>query len=124
MLHRKKILIVDDEPEITELLTEVLEKAGFTTEVAEDGIKAQTYFKRNLPDLAIVDMLLPGEHGINVVKKIKKDYFIPVIIISGIYKEAELIQLIDDYFVEAFLEKPLDINKLVETVNSILNAKE
>lgn len=120
---KKLILIVDDDPQIADLLKEFFEIKGFDAAVAKDGIKALDYFKKALPDIVITDLLLPGEHGIDVIKTIKEKYFVPVIIISGIYKEEELENVIEDYFVEAFLEKPVNTDELLETVNSIINAR-
>jgi DNA-binding response OmpR family regulator len=118
---KKLILIVDDDPQIADLLKEFFELKGFEAAVAKDGIKALDFFKKALPDIVITDLLLPGEHGIDVIRTIKEKYFVPVIIISGIYKKEELENVIEDYFVEGFLQKPVDTDTLLETVNSILN---
>ncbi len=118
--NQKHILIIDDEEEITRVMSSFFEKFGFSTESAHDGIKALASVKNRLPDIVITDLLLPGEHGINIVKTIKEKYFIPVIIITGIYEEAELKSLIEDYFVEAFFAKPFDLEKLLEKVKDIL----
>ena len=83
---KKHILIVDDEEEITALLKTFFELKGFSVAVMEDGITALNYISEILPDLVVTDLLLPGEHGIDVIKTIKKKYFIPVIIITGIYQ--------------------------------------
>lgn len=123
MQSKKHILIIDDEPEVTELLKNFFEENNFTTKIITDGNKALDYFKNVLPDIVITDLLLPGEHGINVIKIIKEKYFVPVIVITGIYKKKELKNVVDDYSVEAFFEKPVNLEALLEKVNSILNAR-
>lgn len=123
MQNKKHILIIDDEKGMVDLLKDFFEKNNFSTEIATDGIMALACIKIKLPDFVITDLLLPGEHGINIVKTIKKKYFIPIIMMSGIYKEEEVRDMMDEYFVEAFFEKPFDLNVLLKKVNSILNAK-
>ncbi len=123
-MHSKKhILIIDDEPDVTDLLKDFFEQKNFKTEIIADGNEALGSFKDRLPDIVITDLLLPGEHGINVIKTIKEKYSLPVIIITGIYKKKELKNVIDDYSVEGFFEKPLNLEALLEKVNSILNVR-
>lgn len=119
----KNILVVDDEENIREFLKDFLEEHNFNVTLAEDGQKAQELIEENLPELMIVDLLLPGEHGITLIKTVKEKYFIPTIIISSIYDRDEIEDFMEEYFVEAFLEKPLNLDLLLEKINSIINAK-
>ena len=123
MQSKKHILIIDDEPEVTDLLKDFFEKNNFTAEIVADGNEALKSFKDALPDIVITDLLLPGEHGINVIKTIKEKFSLPVIIITGVYEKDELKNVIDDYMVEAFFEKPVNLEALLEKVNSVLNAR-
>ncbi|MCP5105697.1 MAG: response regulator [bacterium] len=123
MQNKKRILVIDDELDVTDMLRDFLEANGFTVDTASDGLKGLACLKSFVPALVITDLLLPGEHGINIVKTIKEKYFLPVIIISSIYSEEELKDTMEEYFVEAFLDKPFDLNVLLETINIILNAK-
>jgi CheY-like chemotaxis protein len=120
---KKHVLVIDDDQEIIELLTDFFEGNGFSVGYASNGIDGLEYLNRQIPDLIISDLLLPGEHGLNVIKAIKEKYFIPVIIISSIYKEKQLKSVMEEHFVEAFFSKPLKLDVLLEKVNSILNAK-
>jgi len=123
MQSKKHILIIDDEPDVTDLLKDFFEQNNFKTEIVEDGSKALMSFKDALPDIVITDLLLPGEHGINVIKTIKDEYSLPVIIITGIYKKEEIKNVIDDYSVEGFFEKPVNLEALLKKVNFILNVR-
>jgi len=123
MPDKKNILIIDDDQEVIDLLKDYLEVNGFDTTSFTDGLDALNYLKENLPDLVLTDLLLPGEHGINVVKQIKEKYFLPVIMMSSIYEEKELTHVMDDYFVEGFFQKPFELHALLKKVNEILNAK-
>lgn len=119
----KNILVVDDEENIREFLKEFLEEHNFKVTLADDGQKALELIEENLPGLMIVDLLLPGEHGIPLIKTVKEKYFIPTIIISSIYDRDEIEDFMEEYFVEAFLEKPLNLDLLLEKINSIINAR-
>ena len=120
---KKHILIIDDDQEIIELLKDFFEGNGFSVGTASNGLDGLEYFKRQIPDLIISDLLLPGEHGLNMIRTIKEKYFVPVIMISSIYKENQLESVMEEYFVEAFFSKPLKLDVLLEKVNSILNAR-
>jgi two-component system nitrogen regulation response regulator NtrX len=121
MEEKNTILIVDDEKDIRLLLREFLEKNGFTVLAAEDGQQALQLVGEHLPDLVITDLLLPKEHGIEVMQAIKDRYLLPIIAISGIYKQEEIKARIGDVFIEGFFEKPLDLEAILACVRSILN---
>ena len=118
----KDILVVDDEKEIRDLLKDCLEENHFNVLLAVDGIKALELIEERPPGLVIVDLLLPGEHGINLIKTVKEKYFIPVIIVSGVYRQEEVSDFMEEYSVEGFLEKPIDLNKLLEKIHQAVNA--
>jgi len=119
----KDILVVDDEQDIRDLLKDFLEGHSFNVQLAEDGLKAIELIEKKPPGIIIVDLLLPGEHGINLIKTVKEKYFIPTIIISGIYKKEEVEDFIEEYFVEGYFEKPVNLNALLKKIKSIVDAK-
>jgi DNA-binding NtrC family response regulator len=121
MQDKRIILVIDDEPDIRDLLKDFLEDNHFSVNVVDDGAEALESMEKNRPDIVITDLLLPGEHGIDLIKIIKEKYFIPVIVISGIYRADEVTHVIKDEFVEEFFEKPLDLPRVLEKINSILN---
>jgi DNA-binding response OmpR family regulator len=120
MNKKNLILIVDDEGEIRLLLKEFLEKKDFEVLVAEDGQKALELAEKRIPDLVITDLLLPKEHGIDVMHAIKDRFFIPIIAISGIYKKAEIKEKVDDIYLDGFYEKPLNLEELLKGIQAIL----
>ena len=121
MEKKNLILIVDDEKEIRQLLKEFLEKNGFDVLEAEDGQKALKLAGEHVPDLVITDMLLPKEHGIEVMQSIKDKLFLPIIAISGIYKKSEIKEKIADVYIDGFFEKPLNLEEMLACIHSILN---
>jgi DNA-binding response OmpR family regulator len=120
-LPKQSILVIEDDPEVQELLTDFLQVKGFSVTAESDGLKALELIPKILPDIIIMDLLLPGEHGINVIKEVKEKYFIPIIIVSGIYSREDIDPIMEEYFVEAFMKKPLNLGLLVNQINKIIN---
>jgi len=117
-----KILIVEDDPDIRELLRFNLEKAGYTLFLAEDGEKALTLARKHSPDIILLDLMLPGVDGLEVCRTLKKDpelQRIPVIMVTA--KGEELDRVVglelgaDDYVV-----KPFSPQELVSRVKAVL----
>jgi len=121
MEAKREILIVEDEEETRELLATFFRENNYDVREAGNGTDALHLLTDKVPDLVITDLLLPGEHGVDLVRKIKDRYFIPVIIISGIYRAEEVRDVIENYFVEGFFEKPVNVMTLLRKVNVILN---
>lgn len=121
MEKKHTILVVDDEAEIRQLLQEFLERNGFGVVTAEDGQQALKMAGEHIPDLVITDLLLPKEHGIDVMQTIKDKFFLPIIAISGIYRKDEVQGRIGDVFIDGFFAKPLDLDGILACVRSILN---
>ena len=120
MNKKNLILVVDDEAEIRSLLKEFLEGKNYEVWLAEDGQKAIELAEKLTPDLVITDLLLPKEHGIDVLHQIKERFFIPVIAISGIYTKKEIMEDVDDVFLDGFYEKPLNLEDMLKGIQAIL----
>jgi len=124
MTKGKKILIVEDEGDIGTLLERFLEENGFSITLAEDGRTAAELLKKKDFDLLIVDLLLPGEHGMDLIKMKGHNFTTPIIIVSGVYDEAELFNKAKDSNIKYFIKKPFDLTDLLEKVNSAINADQ
>lgn len=117
----KKILIVDDDKDLREMMQLLLQQKGYTVIVAgtcEDGISA---FYRENPDLILLDINVHDEDGREVCRKIKSDaqyYHIPVIMISG---NAEALKTYKTYGANDIMEKPFDFDMLQQMVASYLD---
>jgi CheY-like chemotaxis protein len=122
MTEKKVILVVDDEADIRTLLKDFLENKNFCVLEAADGAQALELAKKHVPDLIITDMLLPKVHGIEVAQLIKDNFFIPIIGISGVYRKDEIAQEMDDFYLDGFFEKPIDLESLYQRIQSILYA--
>lgn len=122
---KKKILVVDDEKDILELLSYNLTKEGFEVITARNGIEALELAKKG-PDLIILDIMMPEMNGIEVIRELAKDAktaSIPIILLTAKGSETdEIVGLeigADDYIV-----KPVKIGKLIARVNACLRRKE
>ena len=110
----KKILIVEDEPDIAKLVKLYLEKEGFHANVAESGVEALKLIKSDRPDLLILDLMLPEMDGIEVCKKIRTvpdTAFLPIIMLTAKAEESDTIIGLelgaDDYVTKPFSPKAL-----------------
>ena len=107
----KKILIVDDEKPISDIIKFNLTKEGFETVTAFDGREAITKFEEENPDLIILDLMLPELDGLEVAKEVRKTSHIPIIILSA--KDSEFDKVIgleigaDDYVTKPFSNREL-----------------
>ncbi|MBT0931465.1 essential two-component response regulator [Streptococcus infantarius subsp. infantarius] len=107
----KKILIVDDEKPISDIIKFNLTKEGFETVTAFDGREAITKFEEENPDLIILDLMLPELDGLEVAKEVRKTSHIPIIMLSA--KDSEFDKVIgleigaDDYVTKPFSNREL-----------------
>lgn len=118
----KKILIVDDEADIRQIIRFYLEEEGFNVLEANRGDEAIMLAQTQLPDLITLDIMLPGMDGfevINLLKKDEKTKDIPIIIVSILSEEKKYRQLIADYIC-----KPFEKKELIDTVKKVLKVLE
>ena len=118
-MDKKRILIVDDDENIAELISLYLIKECFDTEIAGNGEEALAKFKTYKPHLMLLDIMLPGIDGYDVCREIRKSSNVPIIMLSA---KGEVFDKVlglkigaDDYMV-----KPFDSNELVARVQAIL----
>ena len=83
MVSKQKILIVDDDSNISNLISLYLEKECFETITVEDGESALEEFKKFSPDLILLDLMLPGIDGYEVCREIRKTSTTPIIMLSA-----------------------------------------
>ena len=128
---KKRILIVDDEPDIVSYLELVLQDQGYETESAGDGNEALESVKRSPPDLVTLDISMPKASGTRFYKEMRTDpelSKIPVVIVTAVtglggdkYAYEQFIsnrRLVPAP--EAFFPKPIDREEFVETINGLL----
>jgi len=114
-----KILIVEDEPKLAELVADYLKAAGFEAHCIANGLDAVPWVKANHPDLIVLDLMLPGRDGLEICKELRTFSDVPVIMVTARVEEVDrLIGLetgADDY-----LCKPFSVRELVARVKALL----
>ena len=114
-----KLLVVDDDPEILELTQEYLSQQGFVVDCVESGEAMTAFLAENTVDLIILDLMLPGEHGLNVARRLKRDDDVPIIIVSAQGDDVDRIVGLevgaDDY-----IAKPFNPRELLARVRAVL----
>jgi len=123
MAYKQKILIVDDDANIAELVSLYLTKECFETCIAEDGEDALEKFDSFQPDLLLLDLMLPGIDGYEVCREIRKTSRVPVIMLSAKGETFDKVLGLelgaDDYMV-----KPFDSKELVARVRAVLRRQQ
>ncbi len=122
-MNKSKILVVDDEPLNLELMEGVLSK-DYEIIRASNGIDASIIVEKTLPDLIILDVMMPNMNGYSFCWQIKNDIktrAIPVLMITALREEKDKLNAIESG-ADDFLSKPVDINKLRFRVKSMLDA--
>ena len=123
---KKKVLIVDDDPEIVELMVDLLSRDGrFETRTALSGYDAGILTQQFRPDLILLDYMLPDVNGNVVCQTIRKNSNfenIRIIIVSGVVKQDEISQLLKSG-ADDFIKKPFDITELTGKITAALQMK-
>lgn len=119
MISKQKILVVDDDTNISELISLYLTKECFEVKCVEDGESALEAVKSFGPNLILLDLMLPGIDGYQVCREVRKDYNTPIIMLSAkgeIFDKVLGLELgADDYMI-----KPFDSKELVARVKAVL----
>lgn len=122
----KTILVVDDEPEIRKLLTRVLTTKGLRVLEAERGLEALRMIKAHMPDLLVLDAMLPEVHGFEIARRVKgsaKYSHIPIVMVSAVYKGWRVAEdARSSYGVDAYIEKPFRLGEVVSAIEKALVA--
>src|SRR5215213_11389052 len=88
----QRILVVDDEPTILEMLGFNLRREGFVVEMVEDGREALAAARRNPPDLVVLDIMLPGLDGFQVCRALRQESKVPILVLSARSEEFDRVQ--------------------------------
>jgi len=115
----KKVLLVDDDKKLTKLLSEYLEGYGFNVLTLADGSSVQKTIRAKSPDMVILDIMLPKRNGLDVLKDVRMEFTIPVIMLTAKGDDADRIVGLelgaDDY-----LPKPFNPRELLARIKAVL----
>lgn len=113
-----RAFVVEDDPDFRELLREVLEDAGWTVDVADDGIEALSAIRRIIPDVIILDLRMPNLDGLEVLKLLRSTDVgrrIPVIVATGAQAGDDVRAL-----ASAVLTKPFDASQILSVIDELV----
>ena len=115
----KKILIVDDEPQIVEICRDYLKAAGYETVTASNGAQGLSLARREKPDLIVLDLMMPEMDGLDVTREIRRASDVPIIMLTALAEEVDQVTGLeigaDDY-----ITKPFSPRALVARVRALL----
>jgi DNA-binding response OmpR family regulator len=118
-----RILVVDDDPTIRDVLSRYLAHAGFAVHTAEDGLQALASMAENSPDLVVLDVMLPGLDGIEVCRRLRASTPVPVVMLTALGEEDDRVVGLevgaDDY-----LTKPFSPRELVARIQAVLRRSQ
>ncbi|SMC57830.1 response regulator transcription factor [Papillibacter cinnamivorans] len=119
----RNVLVVEDDSNIADLLRMYLEKEGYTVRIAGDGGKALEEFKREAPDLILLDIMLPVMDGWSVCSKIRETSRVPIIMLTArgeVFDRVSGLEMgADDYIV-----KPFEMKEVLARINAVLRRTE
>ena len=116
-MMQENVLVVDDHPEIRDLMVKILERRGYRVSTASDGHDALTQFALARPDLVIIDLSMPGLNGYQLCRLIRGISSVPVLIMSaqkGVEEKAYEMEA------DAFVSKPFDMEALWAEIDELL----
>ena len=125
-----KILVVDDDPDILDAITMILEARDYTVVTARDGIEGLATLKAESPDLMILDLMMPKMDGFGVCKELQdprwaKHKNTPILILSSVREEASRrryeLETGLELDVDDYIEKPMSPDVLLERVRTLIN---
>lgn len=114
-----KILIADDNKQITSVLTEYAKKEGYTVEVATDGVEAMEKYKSFEPDLILLDVMMPRMDGFEVCRDIRRESNVPIIMVTARGEDFEKIMGLD-IGADDYIVKPFSCGEVMARVRAIL----
>ena len=119
-MAKQSILVIDDEPAIRDMLQIALDAAGFKVGLAEDAKQAYPIIINTPPDLILLDWMMPGTSGIELLRRLRRDEInVPVIMLTAKVEEASKISGVDSG-ADDYIAKPFSPRELVSRVKAIL----
>jgi len=121
-VERKKILIVDDDPDILRLVEVVLKRAGFNVATAKNGMDAINHLQTEVPSLMLLDVAMPGMNGFDVLSKVKADEktkSMPIMMLTARSQKEEIVKAIQ-MGAQNYMVKPFDSKELITRIKKII----
>ncbi|MEW6615526.1 MAG: response regulator [Thermodesulfobacteriota bacterium] len=127
---RKRIVVIDDEEDLTTYFSTILEENGFSVKTANNAVDGEKLIREDPPDLICLDLLMPGKTGVNLFLWLRRPEEplrdVPLIIITGIKEQInvdwkDIISKSKVRVPDGFIEKPVTPQRLMRVVNNVLS---
>lgn len=114
-----RILVVEDEPSISDPLSYLLQREGYEVTVVADGVEAVEEFDRNGSDLVLLDLMLPGQPGTDVIRQIRQESQVPVIMLTA--KDGEVDKVVGlELGADDYVTKPYSARELIARIRAVM----
>lgn len=114
-----RILVVEDEPSISDPLAYLLQREGYEVTVVDDGLEAVEEFERNGADLVLLDLMLPGQPGTDVIRQIRQESQVPVIMLTA--KDGEVDKVVGlELGADDYVTKPYSARELIARIRAVM----
>lgn len=114
-----RILVVEDEPSISDPLAYLLQREGYEVTVVDDGLEAVEEFDRNGTDLVLLDLMLPGQPGTDVIRQIRQESQVPVIMLTA--KDGEVDKVVGlELGADDYVTKPYSARELIARIRAVM----
>jgi two-component system, OmpR family, response regulator RegX3 len=117
--ERTRVLVIEDEESYRQALSAALAREGFEVTVAADGAEGLRLFADRQPDIVLLDMLLPGMHGIEVCRRLRSQSQVPVVMVSAVDTELDIVLGLELGAAD-YVTKPFHLRELVARMQAIL----
>ncbi len=114
-----QIMVIDDDPDLLDMVKEALEIEGYSAIIADNGHDALEALKHDNPDLIILDIMMPGLNGYQVLSAIRMNSTIPIIVLTGIQEQYSASRSLD-LGADDYVKKPFSINELLAHIRAKL----
>lgn len=123
----RRIAVIDDDRVTLTLLEKSLYEVGYEVHTASDGTQGLNILQTQGIELAIIDMLIPKIHGLELCRRVRENELLKnmhIILMSAVYQHPSFRRDVDQSGADYFVDKPLDVPKLIELINGLLRPGE
>ena len=118
-MARRRVLVVDDDENIVQLVRMYLERDGYQVWTAHDGTEALLEYRRSRPDVIVLDLMLPGMSGLDVCREVRRDSNVPIIMLTARTTEADKLTGLD-LGADDYVTKPFSPRELLARIRAVL----